>query len=179
LRAKASGGADVTNRLDQALLEARMPPAQVLTRDMFRDALEEHIRVVGEVMRMVALAVALVGAIVLCAGTGIDVLDRTRELGVLRALGATPRVVAGILLAEGAFIAALGTLLSLALSGVLIYALTSLAAKNLLRVAVPMQVSYEALGLLALGAALVVAAIGATLAVLLRRPVREALSYDG
>ena len=95
----------MASALDQALLDARMPPGQLITRAMVRDALDEHFKVVGDVLRMAALAAALLGAIVLAAGTGFNVLERTREIGVLRALGATARGIAGMLLAEGAAIA--------------------------------------------------------------------------
>ena len=91
---------------------AHLAPAQVLTRAMFRDALDEHFKVVGDVLQMVALAAALLGAIILAAGTAFNVLERTREIGVMRALGATVRGIAAMLLAEGAAIALVAALLS-------------------------------------------------------------------
>ena len=106
----------VASALDQALLDARLPLAQMITRAMFRDALDEHFKVVGDVLRMVALAAALVGAIILGAGTSLNVMERTREIGVLRALGATPRAIAAMLLGEGAAIALLGALIAVGLS---------------------------------------------------------------
>lgn len=66
----------------------------------------------------------------------------TREIGVLRTLGATPRTIAAIFIAEGAAVAMLSGLAAVALSLVLV--LTSLlnnaAATGLLHVAVPLAV---------------------------------------
>ena len=50
---------------------------------------------------MVALASALVGGIWLAASSGLNVLERTREIGVLRALGAARRGTGATFLAEG------------------------------------------------------------------------------
>jgi putative ABC transport system permease protein len=180
LRASAAGDHPdaVAGRLDQAFLDARLPPAQLITRAMFRDSLDEHFKVVGDVIRMVALAAALVGAIVLAAGTSFNVLERTREIGILRALGATPRALAAMLLAEGAAIAAAGALLAIALSVALTLALNGAAARTLLHVAVPLRFSLEGLAILGGGVIVVIVTLGLTLRVSLRRTVRETLNYE-
>jgi putative ABC transport system permease protein len=181
LRAKAGGGHPelVASALDEALLDAHLPAGQLVTRAMFRDSLDEHFKVVGDVMQMVALAVALIGAIVLGASTALDVLERRREIGVMRALGATPRGIAAILLAESATIAALGALLSIVISLALTKALNEAAARNLLHVAVPLHFSLEGLAVLCASALVVIVAVGTTLALSLRRTAREAMSYEG
>ena len=181
LRAKAGGDhpGSVASALDQALLDAHLPPGQVVTRAMFRDSLDEHFSVVGDVIRMVALAAALVGAIVLGAGTSFNVIERTREIGVLRALGATPRAIVAILLAEGAAIAVAGTLLSIVVSLALTKALNEAAARTLLHVAVPLRFSLEGLAILSGGALVMILAVWITLSIRLRRSVTETLSYEG
>jgi putative ABC transport system permease protein len=107
LRVKGSG-ADVdelANRLDQAFLDARHAPSQVISRNLVRDSLDEHFDVVGGVMRVVALAAALIGAIVLVGTAAFNVAERRREVGVLRALGATPGRIRSVFLVEGGAIA--------------------------------------------------------------------------
>jgi putative ABC transport system permease protein len=181
LRAKAGGDHpdSVASALDQALLDAHLPPGQVVTRAMFRDSLDEHFKVVGDVIRMVALAAALVGAIVLGAGTSFNVIERTREIGVMRALGATPRAIVAILLAEGAAIAVAGALLSIVVSLALTKALNEAAARTLLHVAVPLRFSLEGLAILGAGALVMILAVWITLSIRLRRSVTETLSYEG
>lgn len=181
LRAKAgSDGVDAAAAgLDAALLAAQMPPSQVLTRAMFRDALDEHFNVVGDVLRMAGLGAALVGALVLAAGTAFNVLERRREIGVLRAVGAGPGAISAMLLAEAIAITLLGTLLAVALSLLLTGLMNGAAERTLLRVAVPMRFSLEGLAIVAAGSLVVVAAAWATLRVALRRSIHETLSYEG
>jgi putative ABC transport system permease protein len=180
LRAKAGGDhpESVAAALDQAFLDGHLPPAQLITRAMFRDSLDEHFKVVGDVIRMVALAAALVGAIVLAAGTSFNVLERMREIGILRALGATPRALAAMLLAEGVAIAATGALLAIAISVALTLAMNAAAARTLLHVAVPLRFSLEGLAILGGGVIVVIVALGLTLRISLRRTVRETLNYE-
>ena len=142
----------------------------MITRAMVRDALDEHFKVVGDVIRMVALAAALVGAIVLAAGTSFNVLERAREIGVLRALGATRRRIATMLLAESAAIVAAGALLAIAISVALTLALNGAAEHHLLHVAVPLRFSAEGLAILSAGALVVIAAVWLALRHFLRRP---------
>jgi putative ABC transport system permease protein len=181
LRVKAGGDhpESVASALDQALLGAHLPPTQLLTRAMFRDALDEHFKVVGDVLQTVALAAALLGAIVLAAGTAFNVLERAREIGVMRALGATVRGIAAMLLAEGAAIALAAALLSIAISIALTLALNGAAARTLLHVAVPLRFSLGGLAVLCSGVLVVMLAVGLALALTMRRTVRETLNYEG
>ncbi|WP_020392387.1 FtsX-like permease family protein [Kribbella catacumbae] len=71
----------------------------------------------------VALPLGLLGIIGLASTTSANVLDRTREFGVLHAIGAKPRVVRRIVLTESIFLAVASCLLAvgpaLALTAVL------------------------------------------------------------
>jgi len=162
--------------LDRAFLDARLAPAQIVSREMVRDALDEHFAAVDTIARMIALAAALVGAIVLAATTSLNVLERQREIGVLRTLGATPRGVAGIFVAEGLMIAALGLVLAIALSLPLTLAALDAAAHNLLYVSVPLQFSSAGLALLCAGAVPVVATVVIAVWIGMRAAVRENLA---
>src|SRR5438270_9220388 len=114
VRVKAREGQEalVAGALERALLDARLAPGLVNTKSEFRSSLDEHFAVVGGVMKMIALASALVGAISLVAMIALGVLERGREIGVIRALGARPGSVIAIFLVEGAAIAFLSALLS-------------------------------------------------------------------
>ena len=73
---------------------------------------------------LVAMAVilAIVGALGLGSAMGVSILERTRELGVMKTLGATPNRIVRQLVAEGAAIGAASWVLALALSIPLSYA---------------------------------------------------------
>jgi putative ABC transport system permease protein len=168
----------VANALDQALLDAHLAPSLISTRNEFRTALNEHFAVVTAVMKMIALAAALIGAISLIASVSLSVLERAREIGVIRALGATPRAVLAIFLIEGSAVAILSALLSIAGSIYFAQALNNKAAHELLHVAVPLYVSREGLSVLFSGAFLVILAVWLSVGRILRLSVREALSYE-
>jgi len=164
--------------LEQALLDAHLAPGLVNTKSDFRASLDEHFAVVGTVMKMIALASALVGAITLVATVSLSVLERGREIGVIRAIGAAPRAVIAIFLLEGGAVA----LLSAALSGAggIFFArfLNGMAAEQLLHVAVPLHISPAGVAILSSGAILVILAVWLAATRMLRLSVRDALAYE-
>jgi putative ABC transport system permease protein len=172
LRVKTQGGRE------QALLDARLTPGLVSTKSEFRTSLEEHFAVVGGVMKMIALASALVGAITLIATVSLGVIERGREIGVIRALGAMPRSVVSIFLVEGGAVALLSAALSVA--GGIFFArlLNGMAERQLLHVVVPLYFSRVGLGLLSAGVLLVVLGVWVSVTRILRMSVREALAYE-
>ena len=181
LRVQARDGVSLAllaRALDQTLLDARHTPAQIITRDRVRDALDEHVRVVGDVVRTVALAAALCGGLWLVASAGLGVIERTREIGVLRALGATPRDIRGVFLAEAAVVAGLAALLAVVLSMGLIAWLGHLAGTQLLHATVHFHVSTKGLALLAAGLAVLLAAVAVAVQRVLRLSARDALARE-
>ncbi|MEN3369618.1 MAG: putative transport system permease protein [Verrucomicrobiota bacterium] len=180
LRVKTQGDRQqlVAGALEQALLDARLTPSFINTRSEFRTSLEEHFAVVSGVMKMIALASALVGAITLIATVSLGVLERAREIGVIRALGARPRSVIAIFLVEGGAVAFLSALLSV--TGGIIFArlLNGMAERQLLHVAVPLYVSRTGLGLLFCGVFLVILGVWLSVTRILRMSVRDALAYE-
>jgi putative ABC transport system permease protein len=168
----------VAGALEQALLVARLTPSLVNTKSEFRASLEEHFAVVGGVMKMIALASALIGAITLIATVSLGVIERGREIGVIRAIGARPRSVIAIFLVEGGAVAFLSAILSVA--GGILFArlLNGMAERQLLHVAVPLYISRVGLGLLSAGVLLVVLGVWLSVSRILRMSVRDALAYE-
>ena len=180
LRVKTTPGApdSISNALDQALLDAHFVSSGIQTRDDFRKALEEHFAAVTDVMRIVALAAALVGAISLAASVGLNVLERAREIGLIRALGATPRTVRAMFLLESGTIALLSAILSVIAGIVFTTKLNAMASRDLLHVAVPLHISLAGIVALAGGGVVLHLAIWLFLGRMLRLSVREVLAYE-
>ena len=180
VRVKALKGHEqaAAGAIEKALLDAHLTPGLVTSKSEFRASLDEHFAVVGTVMKMNALAATLVGAITLVATVCLGVLERGREIGVLRAIGAAPRAVIAIFLAEGGAVALLSA--ALAVAGGIYFArfLNRMAAQQLLHVAVPLSISGAGIAILSSGASLVILAVWLAVTRMLRLSVRDALAYE-
>jgi putative ABC transport system permease protein len=81
-----------------------------------RRAIEDHLLMVGAFLLVMAQLTIIVGALALGATMSLAVQERTREIGVLRAIGATPRAIVSMVQAEGLLIAAMSWLIAIPLS---------------------------------------------------------------
>lgn len=121
----------------RAALETAFPGAkiQVETGKWLR---EEHLADLGRDFRLFDLILALsalLAALGVLNGQLLSTLERAKELGVLKALGATKRQIAGSIACEalvvGAFGGVLGTLIGAALAPVIVRALEALSGLDL------------------------------------------------
>lgn len=81
-----------------------------------RTAMGDHIVILIRSLIAMAAVMAIVGALGLSATMGVSVLERTREFGIMKTLGATPRRIKNLVIAEAAFIGALSWVAALVLS---------------------------------------------------------------
>jgi putative ABC transport system permease protein len=81
-----------------------------------RRVLEDHLLLVAGFLLLMAQAMILVGGLGLASTMSLAVLERTREIGVLRAIGARHRSILGMIQAEGLVIALLSWMLAVPLS---------------------------------------------------------------
>lgn len=75
-----------------------------------------NLDVIAMLLLAIAVIMAAVGGVALSGVLQISVLERRREIGVLRAIGATPRVVRSLFVIEGLILGWLSWLVALALS---------------------------------------------------------------
>jgi putative ABC transport system permease protein len=144
-----------------------------------RERAEFQFNILVAFLLIMAALLAVVGGLGLMGTMSINVLERTREIGVLRAIGASTRAVLQIVIAEGVLIGTiswlLGTLLALPLGK-----LMSDAVGNSFLQA-PLNYTFSFGGaLLWLGAVLVLAALASVLPArnAARLSVREVLAYE-
>ena len=137
-----------------------------------------HLGPVILILLGVALPLGVVGAIGLASTMSANVLDRTREFGVLHAIGALPKAVRRIVTAEGIFLAVASCLVAviptLGLTAVLGAGLGNLffSAPLPYRISVPAILIWTAVVILSAVLATEAAATRAS-----RTTVREALAY--
>ena len=137
-----------------------------------------HLGPVITIVLTIAITMGVIGGIGLASTMGANILDRTREFGVLHALGAHPKRVRRIVTAEGAFLA----LISAIVAVVPALALTALLGAGLGNLFFSAPLPYR-ISLPAVGIWLAVVMLGAVLATQAaatrasRLTVREALAY--
>jgi len=127
-RAAGADPALVTTAL-QGIAKA-YPAFSLFETNEWRDTLQAQIGSIGSIFYVLMFLLAFPSLIALVNTLGINVIERTREIGVLRSVGATRRQVGRIILAESLLLAAAGTaygiLAGLWLGYVLVGAMASL-----------------------------------------------------
>lgn len=108
--------ADVIRAVDAALGAAGIGVESVIPFSELRTAVGDHILILVQMLVAMAAVMATVGMLGLSSTLAVSVVERTRELGVMKTLGATPSRIVGLLVAEGLFIGVLSWGLAFVLS---------------------------------------------------------------
>jgi putative ABC transport system permease protein len=137
-----------------------------------------HLGPIVTIVLAIAIAMGVIGGIGLASTMSANVLDRTREFGVMHAIGATPKAVRRIVVAEGIFLA----LASCVVAAVPALALTGWMGAGLGNLFMSAPLPFR-ISLLAVGVWIALVILGAILATetaatrASRITVREALAY--
>lgn len=102
-----------------------------------RSALEDHLLMVAGFLSVMAQLMIVVGGLGLASTMSLAVLERTREIGVLRAIGARHRSILALIQGEGLVISLLSWLLAIPLSLPMSWVLGQAFGRVMLRVSVP------------------------------------------
>jgi putative ABC transport system permease protein len=78
--------------------------------------LYDHLNVILVMLLSMALLVLVVGSLGMASAISINIMERTREIGVLRAIGATPKMIYGLFVTEGLVISTVSIVLGLLLA---------------------------------------------------------------
>jgi putative ABC transport system permease protein len=149
------------------------------TSSSSRAQIESQFNVLIVFLLVMAVLLAVVGAIGLMGTMSLNVLERTREIGVMRAIGASDGSVLKIVIVEGVLIGLMSWLLGAVLAGPLSRLLSDAVGVSIFETSLSYTFSLEGVGLW-----LAVVIILATLASLLparnasRVTVREVLAYE-
>jgi len=166
-------------QLEKRFDDAQLSQSSSKTRSDILSSFAQAFNILLVVLLMVAVILAIIGGLGLTGAMGMSVLERTREIGVLRAVGASHRSVRQVVVFEGLTVAWLSWLISAlvsypvgwALAGALIY--TALGTQATFRYSFP--------GLLAWLAVVTVIGVLSSLAPArdaARLTVREVLNYE-
>ncbi|HKQ68519.1 MAG TPA: ABC transporter permease [Polyangiaceae bacterium] len=95
----------ILRRVEDALAEAGASVEAGIPLAELRTAIGDHIVILIRSLLAMAAIMAIVGALGLASTMGSSVVERTREFGILSTLGATPKRLKRLVLAESFFIA--------------------------------------------------------------------------
>jgi putative ABC transport system permease protein len=160
------------------VLGARAHVSMALPMTLIRNAIAEHMSVLVSALLALSVLMATVGAFGLASTMSMNIMERTRELGVMRAIGATPAVIARIVVIEGFAISAFSVVLAVAFSVGLSSFMGRLIGNMAFRT--PLPLAFSSLGF---GLWLLILIVGSAAATAIparsagNMTVREALAY--
>lgn len=162
----------------QALTEASIKAQNARPLDTLLESAEGHSNLLIVLILLIAFAIGTVGLIGLGSTMSTNVVERTREFGVMNAIGAPASTVRRLVVFEGIFIAVVSCVVA-AIPALVLTVVMGAGLGNLFFSApIPFQVSIQAIIIW-----VVVVVLGAALATLApasqasRLTVREALAY--
>jgi putative ABC transport system permease protein len=161
--------------LDRNLEEQAVRPLRSTSKAELRFIYYQHMVMIYNFLLMVSAMLAAVGGLGLMTTMSLNVLERRREMGVLRAIGASPPAVWLIIVTEGVMIG----VLSWALATLAAWPLSYLLARAMVKGG--LDFFFEPGGPLIWLAVTLCLGIGASFLTAWnasRRPVREAVGYE-
>jgi putative ABC transport system permease protein len=139
----------------------------------------ESLDILVTLLLIMAILTAIVGSMGLTGTMGMNVLERTREIGIMRAIGADDRAVMRTVIAEGIFIGMISFVLAIILSVPFTYLLAGIVSRAVFQSPIPIVFTY--LGyVIWLGLVLVLSALASILPArnAARLTIREVLAYE-
>ena len=164
-------------KFEAALADADIGVERAFGIETLYDALVGHVEVPVTMLVSAAVLLAAIGGLGLASMMTIAVVERTREIGIMKAIGAVPGVIVRMIVAEGLFVAGLSWIAALVAALPLIYGIGRLGS-SMFGMPLPFILSLPAAAIwlgLAVTISLVASAVPALRASQL--VVRQALAY--
>jgi len=176
---KTSVQKDLALQLEERFTNAQLSTENSTTREQFFSMFTDVFNIILIVLVIMAAILAIVGGLGLTGTIGMNVLERTREIGVLRAVGASNRSVRQVVLVEGVSVALIAWVLGAFISGPSGLALAGAVIKAVLSAEASYQ--YSVAGLFVWLAVVVLIGVISSLAPAenaVQLTVREVLDYE-
>ena len=138
---------ELKRQLEHAVAAAGVPVLYVMSHAQRVRIIFEHLNIVLATLLLLSFLVLVVSAIGNASATGVDVLKRTRELAVMRAIGATPRAIAQLLRREGLLMSTMGIALGLLLAAPLTLVATGFFSDLMLGEGARLEPAFSGVGL--------------------------------
>ncbi len=102
--------------IEKAIAPSDLDVLYVMSQAERVKVIYDHLNIILTTIVFLALTVLVVSALGMASATGITIMERTREIGVLRAIGATPEMIYRLFVAEGIIVSSASILLGFLLS---------------------------------------------------------------
>ncbi|MCQ3938874.1 MAG: hypothetical protein DPW18_17790 [Chloroflexi bacterium] len=181
----------VTDRHDRAYQDAKAEELDKYLRDKgykvrsaeagsaSLDVAVESLDTLVVFLLIMAILTAIVGAMGLTGTMGMNVLERTREIGIMRAIGADDRAVMRTVIAEGFVIGVISFLLAIVLSIPFTYLLSTIVSLAVFETPIDVVFTFTGYAIW-LGLVLLLSVLGSVLPArsAARLTIREVLAYE-
>ena len=175
----AASQQDLTHRIDTFLTDRKFAVQAVQSGRLLRATITQATNTLVIFLLIMATLTALVGSIGLTGMMSINVLERTREIGVMRTIGAVDRVIMQSVIIEGLVIGLITWVLAIGLSFPISAVLLDIIGKAIL--GSPMNLNFTPLGILLWLAVVIVLSIFASIIPArnaARLTINEVLAYE-
>ncbi|MFZ5643809.1 MAG: ABC transporter permease [Bacillota bacterium] len=112
----SSSQSDIAKLLEQNMADRGMHVSSLIKMADYRKAIEDHLLIIATFLIIMSVLVIIVGGLGLATTISVNVLERTREIGIMRAIGASTHSLTGVIVTEGIIIGVLSWFISMALS---------------------------------------------------------------
>jgi putative ABC transport system permease protein len=106
----------ITRDVEGALAAGNVSVKATVSEALLGEAISGHVYIFIVALMMISTVMAVVGALGLASSMGTSVIERTREFGVMRAIGAKSRIILRNIISEGVFIGLMSWVIALPLS---------------------------------------------------------------
>jgi putative ABC transport system permease protein len=139
--------ATVTQRIERVLAAANVSVSLAVSEALLDDAIRGHVFIFILALILIAVVMAVVGMLGLTSSMSTSVIERTREFGIMRSIGARTRTVLLNVISEGVFIGLMSYFITVTLSLPLSLGMGAYLGNMSFRSPLPLIVSPMGLGL--------------------------------
>lgn len=132
--------------IERALSQTDLNVFYVMSQTERAKIIYDHLNIILGLFTFLSSLVLLISTLGMAAATGTNILERTREIGVMRAIGATPKIIYSLFVAEGVVVSAAGIVSGLVLSLPLSFYASKLFGELILGHDVPLQFAFSTNG---------------------------------
>jgi len=165
--------------IEQAIEQSTLAVASVNSQASYLTIIYDHLNIILSLLTFLAFLVLLVSALGMASAMSINIMERTREIGILRAIGATPKMIHRLFVSEGMLMSGVSIVFGLLLAWPVSIMVAAFFGHLILEF--PLNFAYSGSGLLitvgvTLAFAWLASRLPATQAV--RLSTRQALAYE-